>query len=96
MKAVGSNVIIKPAIDENGDKKIGSIFVPDSAHRDVLERGKIVSYGERVFISPNGDDLEPEFEIGDTILFLRGNGIPVQYNEQEHYIIQLADIILRE
>ena len=93
MKAIGNNVIVKQ-IQEETEEKIGSLFVPGSA-ATTLGRGKVISIGEGASVS-YGRTLEPEVGIGDMILFHMQGSIPISIKGEEHLIMQVANVILRE
>jgi len=87
MQAIGKNIIVKPA-KEDGEKKIGNIFVPENA-LESLRRGEVISVGNSVYD-------ECDFDIGDIVIFYGTSGIPILFKDENHLIISISDILVKE
>jgi co-chaperonin GroES (HSP10) len=95
MEAVGNNILVK-MVDEGDDNKIGSLYVPNT-HSNTILKGKVVSMGDRVYKTPHGKTYSQELFIDDIVLFYNaGNAIPITVKGEDHLIITIENILVKE
>ena len=94
MRAIGKNIIVKLSTSENDYSMLGGVFIPESSLS--LEKGEVTSIGDSVFVTSDGTEWEPEFEVGDIVIFRGGikTFTTVLHKDRKHQMIKLEDIFL--
>jgi len=88
MRALGDAVIVREI--EEGQKKIGSIFVPGTADQH-FDTGIVVSKGRGVI---SGSKIIPlDVEVGDKVLYNNTPKVPITVEGEELFIIQGGQIL---
>ena len=76
---------------EEGDKKHGSIIIPDSA-KEKPQEGKVIAAGTGK-VTDDGKKLPLDVKAGDRILFGKYSGSEVKLNGKEYLIIKEEDVL---
>ena len=71
---------------EDGEQKVGSIIIPDTAAKEKPTTGKVVAVG-------TDEDLKENVKVGDTIIYSKYAGDEIKMDEKEYMIIQRSDIL---
>ena len=71
---------------EDGEQKVGSIIIPDTAAKEKPTTGKVVAVG-------TDEDLKENVKVGDTIIYSKYAGDEIKIEENEYMIIQRSDIL---
>ena len=71
---------------EDGEQKVGSIIIPDTAAKEKPTTGKVVAVG-------TDEDLQENVKVGDTIIYSKYAGDEIKLDEVEYMIIQRSDIL---
>lgn len=85
MQPVNQNVLI--AIEEEKEQKTqGGIIIPDTASKEKPMSGKVIAMA----------NIEnPEFGVGDEIVFKKFSGTELEFEDKEYLVIQYADILAK-
>ena len=84
VKPLGNRVIIEPKKTE--EKTKGGIYLPDTA-QDSENIGTVVAISESI--------KEPQFKVGDKVMFEKYGGKEISDNEQKFVVIDYKDVIAR-
>ncbi len=71
---------------EDGEQKVGSIIIPDTATKEKPTTGKVVAVG-------TDEDLQEHVKVGDTIIYSKYAGDEIKMDDAEYMIIQRSDIL---
>ncbi len=71
---------------EDGEQKVGSIIIPDTAAKEKPTTGKVVAVG-------TDEDLQEHVKVGDTIIYSKYAGDEIKMDDAEYMIIQRSDIL---
>ncbi|MBU1638025.1 co-chaperone GroES, partial [bacterium] len=76
LKPIDERVLIKPKTEE--ERKVGSIFIPDTASKDRPQMGTIVAIGDDVELSERKQKKMSEMlKVGDTVVFAKYGGTEI-------------------
>ena len=84
VKPLGNRVIIEPKKTE--EKTKGGIYLPDTA-QDSENIGTVVAMSESI--------KEPQFKVGDKVMFDKYSGKEISDNEQKYVVIDYKDVIAK-
>ncbi len=84
VKPLGNRVIIEPKKKE--EKTQGGIYLPESA-QDSDNVGVVVAISESI--------KEPQFNVGDKVMFEKYGGKEISDNEKMYVILDYKDVIAR-
>lgn len=85
IQPLDDRVLIEKA-QENGEQKVGSIIIPDTAAKEKPTMGKVIAVG-------TDDDLKKNVKAGDTIIYSKYAGDEIKVDGNEYMIIQRSDIL---
>ena len=85
LKVLSDYILIEPEKAET--KTLSGIIIPDRA-LEQPSKGKVIAVGS------GDDDLEIEVTVGETILYRKGSGTPVSYDEKKYLVMRQSDILL--
>ncbi len=98
MAATKSEVGIRPLHDrvivqriEEGEQKVGGIFIPDSA-KEKPQQGKVIAVGKGK-IEKDGKVTPLDVKEGDTILFGKYSGQEIKLEGTEYLIMREEEIL---
>jgi chaperonin GroES len=76
---------------EDGEQKIGSIIVPDSA-REKPQRGTVIATGQGKY-NDDGQRVPLDVKAGDTILFGKYSGQEIKLDGVEYLILKEDEVL---
>ena len=85
IQPLDDRVLIEKAQDD-GEQKVGSIIIPDTATKEKPTMGKVVAVG-------TDEELKENIKKGDTIIYSKYAGDEIKVDDKEYMIIQRADIL---
>ena len=85
IQPLDDRVLIEKA-QEEGEHKVGSIIIPDTATKEKPTTGKVVAVG-------TDEDLKENIKVGDTIIYSKYAGDEIKIEDVEYMIIQRSDIL---
>lgn len=84
----GDRVLVKP--EKEVTQTAGGILLPDGSARSEY-KGKVVSIG-RGKMRVDGTFEQPDFQVGDTVMFSRYGGSKLNYEGEEYLAIDSSHI----
>ncbi|MDX1960549.1 MAG: co-chaperone GroES [Leptospiraceae bacterium] len=88
IKPLGDRVLIETK--KEGDEKIGSLYVPDTA-KEKPQEGKVIEVGSGRY--EDGKLIPLEVKVGDTVLYGKYSGTEVKQGGKEYLIVRESDIL---
>ncbi len=85
IQPLDDRVLIEKAQDE-GEQKVGSIIIPDTAAKEKPTMGKVVAVG-------TDEDLQENVKVGDTIIYSKYAGDEIKVDGVEYLIVSRGDIL---
>ncbi len=93
IKPVDERVLIKP-VEEEEERKIGGIIIPDTASKDRPQMGDVIAVGDDVeHTDRKQKKLSDVIKIGDRVIYARYGGTEVKIDEDEFLIVSRSDIL---
>jgi chaperonin GroES len=89
VKPLADRVVVLP-LDEDEQMR-GSLYIPDTA-KEKPQSGKIVAVGAGK-LSDEGVRIEPDVEVGQTVLYGKYSGTEVTVEDEEYLILRESDIL---
>lgn len=84
LKPLDDRVVIEIK-EENKEKKIGTIIIPDTVKEKPLI-GEVISVG-------TDEDLQDIVKIGDKILYAKYGGTEVEFDDKKYLLVSRSDIL---
>jgi chaperonin GroES len=88
IKPLRDQVLIEPLKEE---EQRGGIYLPDTAHKERPEQGKVVAVGEGKTV--DGKLQKPAVKKGDIVLFTKYGPNMIKIDEKEYLIAKEEDIL---
>lgn len=76
---------------EEGESRVGSIVIPDSA-KEKPQQGEVIAVGNGKLLE-NGERAKPDVKSGDRILFGKYSGSEIKVDGQEYLIVREDEIL---
>jgi len=89
IRPLADRVVVK-ALDESEQMR-GGLYISDTA-KEKPQQGEIVAVGPGK-LSEQGERLEPEVSVGDTVLYGKYSGTDVTVDGEEFLILREADVL---
>ncbi|HXV26439.1 MAG TPA: co-chaperone GroES [Candidatus Paceibacterota bacterium] len=89
IKPLRDHVLIEPVKEE---VKKGGIILPDTAHKERPEQGKVIAVGPGR-TDENGKLIKPAVAKGDIVLFTKYGPNQIKVDEKEYLIAEEKDIL---
>jgi chaperonin GroES len=89
VKPLADRVVVLP-LDEDEQMR-GSLYIPDTA-KEKPQSGKIVAVGEGK-LSDAGVRIQPDVEVGQTVLYGKYSGTEVTVEGEEYLILRESDVL---
>ena len=89
LQPLGDRVVVRPAAREETTRS--GIVLPDTT-KEKPQRGEIVAAGKGR-MNDDGDRIEMDVKIGDTVLFAKYAGTEFKHEEEELLILSEKDIL---
>ena len=92
LKPIDERVLIKPQEEE--ERKVGGIIIPDTASKDRPQMGEVVAMGDDVEIADRKQKKMSEMlKVGDTVVFAKYGGTEVKLDDDEYLLVSRTDIL---
>ncbi|MDP8238074.1 MAG: co-chaperone GroES [Candidatus Hatepunaea meridiana] len=89
---VDERIIIKP-IEEEAERKIGSIIIPDTA-KEKPQIGEVIAIGDDVIkTNETRKKLSELVKVGDRIIYAKYGGSEIKIDNEEYMLISRNDIL---
>ena len=88
---LADRILVKPEEDSQ-EKSPSGIIIPDTAHKEKPELGKVIAVGP----GKRGDDNELipiSVKVGDTVMFSKYGYDEVKIGDEEYYIVNESNIL---
>ncbi len=89
IKPLADRVVIE--VLEEKETKVGGIIMPDSA-KEKPQQGKVVAVGKGRR-NENGDLIELEVTVGDTVIFSKYAGTEIKVSGKEYLVMKESDLL---
>ncbi len=89
IKPLADRVVVTPL--EEDEQMRGGLYIPDTA-KEKPQQGKIVAVGPGK-LSDEGVRVEPDVEVGQTVLYGKYSGTDVTIDGEEFLILRESDIL---
>ena len=90
VKPLADRVVVLP-LDEDEQMR-GSLYIPDTA-KEKPQSGRIVAVGAAASSPDEGVRIEPDVEVGQTVLYGKYSGTEVTVEGEEYLILRESDIL---
>ena len=89
IKPLADRVVVTPL--EEDEQMRGGLYIPDTA-KEKPQQGKIMAVGPGK-LSDEGVRVEPDVEVGQTVLYGKYSGTDVTIDGEEFLILRESDIL---
>jgi len=89
IKPLADRVVVTPT--EEDEQMRGGLYIPDTA-KEKPQQGKIVALGPGK-LSEEGTRVEPDVELGQTVLYGKYSGTDVTIDGEDFLILRESDIL---
>ena len=89
LKPLGDRVVLK--VQKEEEQSIGGIVIASNA-KEKPTTGEVIAVGNGRILD-NGQRVEPEVKVGQSVVFDKYAGSEVQYEGEEYLVIRENDII---
>ena len=89
LKPLGDRLVVKPA--EQEEQTASGIFLPETA-KEKPQQGVVVAAGPGAR-KENGERIELDVKVGDTVLYAKYAGTNVKLDDSEYLILKESDIL---
>lgn len=90
LRPIDERVLIKAL--EEGEKKVGSIIIPDTA-KEKPQMGEVIALGDDVPKKEGGKVLSEILKVGDKVIYSKYGGTEVKLIDEEYLIVSRGDIL---
>lgn len=90
LKPLDDHVVVEPIVQE--EKTSSGIYLPDTAHKDKPQTGKVVAVGTGRLME-NGIRVPSEVKAGDVVVFAKYSGSDVTLDGKDYIILRDSDIL---
>lgn len=92
IQPIDERILVKPV--EQEERKVGSLYIPDTASKERPQIGEVIAVGDDVEQkNETRKKLSELIKIGDRVVFSKYGGTEVKIEEVEHLIIPRNDIL---
>ena len=89
VQPLADRVVVSPLEEE--EEMRGGLYIPDTA-KEKPQSGKIVAVGPGK-LSEGGGRIDPDVEVGQTVLYGKYSGTEVTVEGEEYLILRESDIL---
>ncbi|EFK79642.1 co-chaperone GroES [Ligilactobacillus salivarius] len=89
LKPLGDRVVLK--VQKEEEQSIGGIVIASNA-KEKPTTGEVIAVGNGRILD-NGQRVEPEVKVGQSVVFDKYAGSEVKYESEEYLVIRENDII---
>ena len=90
IKPIKDNIVVK-RLDETGEKKVGSIIIPDSAKEKPLT-AEVIAVGSGRTLK-DGKKVPLDVKVGDKVLVGKYSGSEVKLDGNEYLILKEDEVL---
>ena len=90
LRPLEDHVVVEPVVQE--EKTESGIYLPDTAHKDKPQTGKVVAVGTGRLLD-NGTRIASEVKVGETVVFAKYSGSEVELDGKDYIILRDGDIL---
>ena len=90
LRPLEDHVVVEPVVQE--EKTESGIYLPDTAHKDKPQTGKVVAVGPGRLLD-NGSRIASEVKVGETVVFAKYSGSEVELDGKDYIILRDSDIL---
>ena len=90
LRPLEDHVVVEPVVQE--EKTESGIYLPDTAHKDKPQTGKVVAVGTGRLLD-NGTRVASEVKVGETVVFAKYSGSVVVLDGKDYNILRDSDIL---
>lgn len=92
IQPIDERVLIKPV--EQGERKIGNIYIPDTANKEKPQIGEIIAIGDDVTSEKETrKPLSELVKVGDKVVYSKYSGTEIKIDQEEYLIVSRNDIL---
>lgn len=89
---VDERILIKPI--EQEERKVGSIYIPDTATKEKPQVGEVIAVGDDILKEgETRKKLSELVKVGDRIVYAKYGGSEIKMDENEYLLISRNDIL---
>ena len=92
LQPLGDRVIVKP-LSEEDNKTPSGIYIPDTA-KEKPQVGEVIAVGPGE-PNENGENIKPDVEIGDKVVYSKYGGTEIKVDGTEYLILSSRDILAK-
>lgn len=93
IQPIDERVLIKP-IEEEEERKVGSIIIPDTASKERPQMGEVVAIGDDiVHDKETRRKLSEIVSVGSKVVYAKYGGTEIKIDDVEYLIISRNDIL---
>ena len=92
LQPLGDRVIVKP-LSEEDSKTPSGIYIPDTA-KEKPQEGEVIAVGPGE-PNENGENIKPDVEIGDKVVYSKYGGTEIKVDGTEYLILSSRDILAK-
>lgn len=89
LRPLEDHVVVEPVVQE--EKTESGIYLPDTAHKDKPQTGKVVAVGTGRLLD-NGTRIASEVKVGETVVFAKYSGSEFELDGKDYIILRDSDI----
>ena len=89
LRPMGDRVVVRPAVQEQTTRS--GIVLPDTS-KEKPQRGEVIAAGKGR-LSDDGDRIEMDVKVGDTVLFAKYAGTEFKHEDEDLLILSEKDIL---
>lgn len=92
VRPIDERVLLK--VEEEEERKVGGIIIPDTASKERPQIGVVIALGDDIV----NKDVEKQplskiVKVGDKVLFAKYGGTEVKVDEEEFLLVNRSDIL---
>ncbi len=92
IQPIDERILVKPV--EQEERKVGSIYIPDTASKERPQIGEVIAVGDDVDHKNEArKKLSELVKVGDRVVFAKYGGTEIKVEEVEYLIISRNDIL---
>ncbi len=92
IRPIDERVLLK--VQEEEERQVGGIIIPDTATKERPQVGEVIAVGDDV-VSKDVDKkaLSSLIKVGDKVLFAKYGGTEVKVDDEEYLLVNRSDIL---
>ena len=78
-------------IPEDIDSGYSNVITPDLTNENLIQ-AKVIAHGPGM-VTISGEQIDPQIEVGDTVLYYKMNSQNFEYNKETYHVVREGEII---